>query len=47
MKCVYTWVAPKKNVAFLICAKQSGDEAFGATNKVMVTVMDTHNQPCG
>jgi CubicO group peptidase (beta-lactamase class C family) len=38
------WVAPKKNMAFLVCVNQSGDTAFRATDDAVVALMKLHNE---
>ena len=40
MNCADVWVAPEKNYAILLCANQSGDEAFHACDDATVELID-------
>ena len=37
------WVAPQKNFAVLVCANQSGNKAFAATDEAVGALMKLHN----
>jgi CubicO group peptidase (beta-lactamase class C family) len=47
MNCANVWVAPRKNVALLICVNQSGNTAFRATDEAVGALMELHNQQRG
>jgi CubicO group peptidase (beta-lactamase class C family) len=44
MNCANVWIAPKKDFAILVCANQSGDTAFQATDAAVGELIQLHEQ---
>ena len=44
MNCANVWIAPKRDFAILVCANQSGQTAFEATDAAVVELITLHDE---